>query len=110
MEKEDGLASFEVIGRGGCGEVYKAELPRKIIVIKKIIAAKLSKEDSKRMNQNMCQVRSEIQTVGQLRHHNVLPLLAHLSRSDCHYLTYKFMVNSKFRFLPFYYCIQASLK
>ena len=24
LEKEDGLASLDVIGRGGCGEVYKA--------------------------------------------------------------------------------------
>ena len=27
LEKDDGLASLELIGRGGCGEVYKSELP-----------------------------------------------------------------------------------
>ncbi|OMP09494.1 hypothetical protein COLO4_05418 [Corchorus olitorius] len=40
LEKEDGLASLEIIGRGGCGEVYKAKLPGsggKMIAIKKVI-------------------------------------------------------------------------
>ncbi|KAF2293247.1 hypothetical protein GH714_040608 [Hevea brasiliensis] len=53
LEKEDGLANLEVIGRGGCGEVYKAELPGsngKMIAIKKIVqpsrdAAELTEED-----------------------------------------------------------------
>ncbi|KAL0417263.1 UNVERIFIED_CONTAM: Leucine-rich repeat receptor-like serine/threonine/tyrosine-protein kinase SOBIR1 [Sesamum latifolium] len=40
LENEDGLASLDVIGRGGCGEVFKAVLPGsngKEIAIKKII-------------------------------------------------------------------------
>ena len=50
MEKEDNLASFELIGRGGCGEVYKADLPQsndKMIAIKKIVVEKLINKDSK---------------------------------------------------------------
>ncbi|KAL7191816.1 hypothetical protein ACSBR2_023818 [Camellia fascicularis] len=101
LEKEDGLASLEVIGSGGCGVVYKAELPGsngKLIAIKKIIqppkdAADLTDEDSKLLNKKMRQIRSEIQTVGQIRHRNLLPLLAHVSRPDCHYLVYEFMKN-----------------
>ncbi|KAJ9163827.1 hypothetical protein P3X46_023455 [Hevea brasiliensis] len=101
LEKEDGLANLEVIGRGGCGEVYKAELPGsngKMIAIKKIVqpsrdAAELTEEDSKFLNKKMRQIRSEINTVGQIRHRNLLPLLAHVSRPDCHYLVYEFMKN-----------------
>ncbi|KAF8378185.1 hypothetical protein HHK36_029522 [Tetracentron sinense] len=101
LEKEDGLSSLELIGRGGCGEVYKAELPGsngKMIAIKKIIqaqldAAELTEEDSKLLNKKLRQIRSEIQTVGQIRHRNLLPLLAHVSRPDCHYLVYEFMKN-----------------
>nr|XP_023902042.1 leucine-rich repeat receptor-like serine/threonine/tyrosine-protein kinase SOBIR1 isoform X1 [Quercus suber]XP_023902043.1 leucine-rich repeat receptor-like serine/threonine/tyrosine-protein kinase SOBIR1 isoform X2 [Quercus suber] len=101
LEKEDGLASFELIGKGGCGEVYKAELPNsngKMIAIKKIVqppkdAAELTEEDSKLLNKKMRQIRSEINTVGQIRHRNLLPLLAHVSRPDCHYLVYEFMKN-----------------
>ncbi|KAM7475457.1 hypothetical protein LguiB_022700 [Lonicera macranthoides] len=99
--KEDGLNSLEVIGRGGCGEVYKAELPGsngKMIAIKKVIqpmtdAAELNGEDSKLLNKKMRQVRSEIKTVGQIRHRNLLSLLAHVSKRDCHYLVYEFMKN-----------------
>ncbi|KAI8529119.1 hypothetical protein RHMOL_Rhmol12G0201300 [Rhododendron molle] len=101
LEKEDGLVSLELIGRGGCGEVYKAELPGsngRMIAIKKIIqppkdAAELTEEDSKLLNKKMRQMRSEIQTVGQIRHRNLLPLLAHVPRPDCHYLVYEFMKN-----------------
>ncbi|CAI0547485.1 unnamed protein product [Linum tenue] len=101
LEKEDGLASLEIIGRGGCGEVYRAELPGsdgKIIAIKKVIqpskdATDLNDEDSKQMNKKMRQIKSEISTVGQIRHRNLLPLLAHVTRPDCHYLVYEFMKN-----------------
>ncbi|CAA2974094.1 leucine-rich repeat receptor-like serine threonine tyrosine- kinase SOBIR1 [Olea europaea subsp. europaea] len=101
LEKDDGLNGLEVIGRGGCGEVYKATLPGtngKEIAVKKIIqpsrdAEDLANEDSKLLNKKMRQIRSEIQTVGKIRHRNLLPLLAHLPRPDCHYLVYEYMKN-----------------
>ncbi|KAK4749651.1 hypothetical protein SAY87_027100 [Trapa incisa] len=101
LEKEEELASLTKIGQGGCGEVYKAELPGsngKMIAIKKINqpskdATELAEEDSKLLHKKMRQIRSEIQTVGQIRHRNLLPLLAHVSRPDCHYLIYEFMKN-----------------
>ncbi|KAJ6418165.1 hypothetical protein OIU84_001536 [Salix udensis] len=108
LEKDDGLANLEVIGRGGCGEVFKAELPGsngKMIAVKKIIqppkdAAELSEEDSKVLNKKMRQIQSEINTVGHIRHRNLLPLLAHVSRPDCHYLVYEFMKNGSLQDLP----------
>ncbi|KAK7411062.1 hypothetical protein VNO78_02428 [Psophocarpus tetragonolobus] len=101
LEKEDALASLEIIGRGGSGEVYRAELPGsngKMIAIKKIIqppkeGSELAEEDSKQLTKKMRQIKSEINTVGQIRHRNLLPLLAHVSRPDCHYLVYEFMKN-----------------
>ncbi|XP_042499406.1 leucine-rich repeat receptor-like serine/threonine/tyrosine-protein kinase SOBIR1 [Macadamia integrifolia] len=111
LEKEDGLTSLELIGRGGCGEVYKTELPGsngKIIAIKKILqpqpqpqphpqqltgATELAKEDSKFLTKKLRQIRSEIKTVGQIRHRNLLPLLAHVPRPDCHLLVYEYMKN-----------------
>ncbi|KAL3655412.1 Leucine-rich repeat receptor-like serine threonine tyrosine-protein kinase sobir1 [Castilleja foliolosa] len=101
LEKEDGLASLPVIGRGGCGEVYKSVLPGsdgKEIAIKKIIqpardADELTEDDSKLLTKKMRQIKSEIQTMGQIRHRNLLSLLAHLPRPDCHYLVYEYMKN-----------------
>ncbi|KAL6177554.1 hypothetical protein ACLB2K_049080 [Fragaria x ananassa] len=101
LEKEDGLDSLELIGRGGCGEVYRAEMPGsngKIIAIKKVIqppkdANEMAEEESKQMHKKMRQIRSEINTVGQIRHRNLLPLLAHVPRPDCHLLVYEYMKN-----------------
>ncbi|KAJ8536544.1 hypothetical protein K7X08_034945 [Anisodus acutangulus] len=101
LENEDELAALELIGQGGCGKVYKAELPGsngKIIAVKKIMgpprdAAEISEEDSKAMSKKMCQIKSEIKIVGQIRHRNLLPLLAHMPRPDCHYLVYEYMKN-----------------
>ncbi|KAF8021570.1 hypothetical protein BT93_G1885 [Corymbia citriodora subsp. variegata] len=101
LEKDDGLAELEIIGSGGCGEVYKAQLPGSngmIVAIKKIIqppqdATELNEEDSKVLNKKMRQIQSEIKTVGQIRHRNLLSLLAHFPRPKCHYLVYEFMKN-----------------
>ncbi|KAI3684468.1 hypothetical protein L6452_33692 [Arctium lappa] len=101
LDNDDGVAALQVIGRGGCGEVYRTDIPDgkiKTIAIKKIIqppkdAAELTEEDTKLLNKKMRQIRSEIQTVGQIRHRNLLPLLAHVSRPTCHYLVYEFMRN-----------------
>lgn len=101
LEKEDGLAALEIIGSGGCGEVYKAQLPGSdgmVVAIKKIIqppqeATELNEEDSKVLNKKMRQIQSEIRTVGQIRHRNLVPLLAHFPRPNCHYLVYEFMKN-----------------
>ncbi|KAK4402495.1 Leucine-rich repeat receptor-like serine/threonine/tyrosine-protein kinase SOBIR1 [Sesamum angolense] len=41
----------------------------------------------------MRQIRSEIQTVGQIRHRNLVPVLAHLPLPNCHYLVYEYMKN-----------------
>ncbi|KAK9726697.1 hypothetical protein RND81_05G231400 [Saponaria officinalis] len=101
LEKEEGLAGLQVIGKGGCGEVYKGELPGsngRIIAIKKITQSprdggELNEEDSKMLSRKMRQIRAEIKTVGRIRHRNLLPLLAHVAKPDCHYLVYEYMKN-----------------
>nr|CAD1830557.1 unnamed protein product [Ananas comosus var. bracteatus] len=92
---------LEVIGRGGCGEVYKAVLVHRgravPLAIKKIVqppadaAAQLCRDDSKMLDHRMRQIRSEIMTIGRIRHPNLLRLLAHVPQPGCHYLVYEFM-------------------
>ncbi|KAJ0680280.1 putative transferase, protein kinase RLK-Pelle-LRR-XI-2 family [Helianthus annuus] len=101
LEKDDEVASLQIIGNGGCGVVYKAELQKsgvKAIAIKKVTgtqqnAAELMEEDAELLSIKMRQIKSEIETVGQIRHRNLLPLLAHVARPHCHYLVYEFMKN-----------------
>ncbi|XP_010904534.1 leucine-rich repeat receptor-like serine/threonine/tyrosine-protein kinase SOBIR1 [Elaeis guineensis] len=99
---EQGGLQLGIVGRGGCGEVYKAELRngerRLKIAIKRIMqpaidAEELCEKETKFLNFQMQQIRSEIQTVGQLGHPNILPLLVHVSRPNYHYLVYEFMKN-----------------
>ncbi|XP_073099876.1 leucine-rich repeat receptor-like serine/threonine/tyrosine-protein kinase SOBIR1 [Elaeis guineensis] len=110
LRQNDFPSALQVIGRGGCGEVYKAELlvsGQKIpIAVKKVLqpsldaanlsepsldAADLREEESKLLHFRLRQIRSEILTVGQMRHPNLLRLLAHVPQPDCHYLVYEFM-------------------
>ncbi|CAM0914051.1 unnamed protein product [Alopecurus aequalis] len=110
LEKEDMVSSLEVIGRGGCGEVFKAQLPveregeePRFIAIKKIKkqvgdgpgrqSNNISDEESRQLDKWSRQIQSEIRTVGHIRHRNLLPLAAHVPRPDCHYLVYEYMKN-----------------
>ncbi|KAH7681545.1 Non-specific serine/threonine protein kinase protein [Dioscorea alata] len=110
LEKDDGLTALELIGAGGCGQVYKGQLPPpdprtpevpgKFIAIKKIMkitdadaAAETGDENSKVLDKFKRQIRSEIRTVGQIRHRNLLPLLAHVPRPECDLLVYEYMKN-----------------
>jgi Protein kinase domain len=101
LEKDDSLASLEVIGQGGCGKVYKGQLqgnPSKTVAIKQIMkrangGGDPTEEETNRLDKWMRQIKSEIRTVGFIRHKNLLPLIAHVSRPDCHFLIYEFMKN-----------------
>lgn len=97
------LPPLEVIGRGACGEVYKADIFTGgqviTVAIKKILqpslmdASNLCKEESKLLDYRMRQVKSEIVTVGQMGHPHLVRLLAHVPQPEHHYLVYEFMNN-----------------
>ncbi|KAL5717934.1 Leucine-rich repeat receptor-like serine threonine tyrosine-protein kinase [Ranunculus cassubicifolius] len=106
LGEEKGLDSSQVIGRGGSGQVYKKELyacdgdssTPMIVAIKKIVhraasLEELNETETKVLNRNMRQVRAEIKTIGRIRHRNLVPLLAHVPRLDCHFLVYEFMAK-----------------
>ncbi|ESR56050.1 hypothetical protein CICLE_v10019853mg [Citrus x clementina] len=71
LKKEDCFASLEKIGSG-------AEL---IDAYSELGEGKLT------------EIRSQIITASQIRHRNILPLLAHMVRPDSHLLVYDFMKN-----------------
>lgn len=102
LTRDDGLSDLQIIGRGGSGEVYLKLLPAaagpRPIAIKRIrkhsvpsAAGSLTEEESRLLDKWTRQIRSEIRTVSKIRHRNLLPLLAHVARPDCHYLVYEYM-------------------
>nr|XP_043635298.1 protein STRUBBELIG-like [Erigeron canadensis] len=88
------LFGIERIGKGESGGLFKTDIIMggkvQSITIKRIID---KTKGSELLNQKIIQMKSEIQTVCLIRHRNILPLLAHVSRPNCHYLIYKFMKN-----------------
>uniref|UniRef100_A0A0D6R1M2 Protein kinase domain-containing protein n=1 Tax=Araucaria cunninghamii TaxID=56994 RepID=A0A0D6R1M2_ARACU len=99
LETEEGLRSENLIGKGGSGEVYKAQLPDgREIAIKKIAQptpnpTDVSDEDTKLLDKRRRQIRAELETLGHIRHRNLVTLLAYIARPDCHLLVYEYMKN-----------------
>ncbi|XP_010529317.1 PREDICTED: leucine-rich repeat receptor-like serine/threonine-protein kinase BAM3 [Tarenaya hassleriana] len=76
-----------VIGRGGAGIVYKGVMPNgEEVAIKKLLSiGRGSSHDNG--------LTAEIQTLGKIRHRNIVRLLAFCSNKDINLLVYEYMPN-----------------
>lgn len=75
-----------VIGRGGAGTVYHGKMPNGAeIAVKKLISVGKSSHDHG--------FKAEIRTLGNIRHRNIVRLLAFCSNKDSNLLVYEYMKN-----------------
>ncbi|KAL4303848.1 hypothetical protein GQ457_10G022690 [Hibiscus cannabinus] len=75
-----------VIGRGGAGIVYYGKMPNGMeIAVKKLLGIGTSRHDHG--------FRAEIQTLGNIRHRNIVRLLAFCSNKESNLLVYGYMRN-----------------
>lgn len=75
-----------VIGRGGAGIVYHGKMPDGVeIAVKKLLGFG--------SNSNDRGFRAEIQTLGNIRHRNIVRLLAFCSNKETNLLVYEYMRN-----------------
>ncbi|EOA15965.1 hypothetical protein CARUB_v10004060mg [Capsella rubella] len=76
-----------VIGKGGAGIVYKGVMPNgEEVAVKKLLTiTKGSSHDNG--------LAAEIQTLGRIRHRNIVRLLAFCSNKDVNLLVYEYMPN-----------------
>ncbi|PON48767.1 Phosphorylase kinase, gamma catalytic subunit [Parasponia andersonii] len=75
-----------VIGRGGAGIVYHGKMPNGVeIAVKKLLGFGPSSHDHG--------FRAEIQTLGNIRHRNIVRLLAFCSNKETNLLVYEYMRN-----------------
>lgn len=103
LEKEGALEALELLGKGGCGEVFKTTLENgKVVAIKRartMASANNSQgvdatlEQSYDLTKNSAQIHAELHTLGQIRHRNLVTLLAYVPKPNAHILIYDFMEN-----------------
>ncbi|XP_078153507.1 leucine-rich receptor-like protein kinase family protein [Carex rostrata] len=76
-----------VIGRGGAGVVYRGTMPNgDLVAVKRLLAiGKGSAHDNG--------LSAEIQTLGKIRHRNIVRLLAFCSNKETNLLVYEYMMN-----------------
>lgn len=75
-----------VIGRGGAGVVYHGKMPNGVeIAVKKLLGFGTNSHDHG--------FRAEIQTLGNIRHRNIVRLLAFCSNKETNLLVYEYMKN-----------------
>ncbi|KAJ9159006.1 hypothetical protein P3X46_024542 [Hevea brasiliensis] len=75
-----------VIGRGGAGIVYHGKMPNGVeIAVKKLLGFGTNSHDHG--------FRAEIQTLGSIRHRNIVRLLAFCSNKETNLLVYEYMRN-----------------
>ncbi|WOL04949.1 hypothetical protein Cni_G13672 [Canna indica] len=89
MEATSNLSDEFVVGSGGSGTVYKAELPTgEAVAVKKILH---SSRDSLLHDKSFLR---EIETLGRIKHRNLVKLLGYVSsNAGQHLLIYEYMEN-----------------
>lgn len=86
LQATENLNERYVIGRGSQGIVYRVELPSgQVYALKRI---PFSDEDTEKMR-----MIREIQTVGKVRHRNLVKLLEFWVRKECGFILYEYMPN-----------------
>nr|APU94837.1 leucine-rich repeat receptor-like protein kinase [Pohlia nutans] len=90
LEKDDALAGCRLLGQGGNGKVYQVQLEDDLAVaIKCVSNATHDPESGETFDAK--QIRAELETLGFIRHRNLVQLLAYIFKSDSHLLVYEFM-------------------
>ncbi|XP_010246813.1 PREDICTED: receptor protein kinase CLAVATA1-like [Nelumbo nucifera] len=80
------LKEENIIGKGGAGIVYRGSMPNGMnVAIKRLVGSSSGRNDHG--------FSAEIQTLGRIRHRNIVKLLGFVSNNDTNLLIYEFMPN-----------------
>ncbi|PWA79281.1 Leucine-rich repeat-containing protein [Artemisia annua] len=90
----EAMVEKNVVGHGGSGMVYKVDLSNgQVIAVKRFWSQKLkdgSSDDNQMMDKEL---KSEVETLGSIRHKNIVKLYCYLSSCNCNLLVYEYMPN-----------------
>ncbi|KAL5988357.1 Receptor protein-tyrosine kinase cepr1 [Asimina triloba] len=89
----DALIEKNVVGYGGSGTVYKIELSDgHAVAVKKLWTRKTKSLSSEQAFQDR-ELRTEVETLGNIRHKNIVKLYCCFSNPDSNLLVYEYMPN-----------------
>ncbi|GLT65205.1 hypothetical protein SLA2020_376490 [Shorea laevis] len=88
------MVATNIIGRGGSGTVYKIELKSgEVVAVKKMWTVK-TKDSAPEDRLAWDKVfKTEVETLGSIRHKNIVKLYSYFSSLDCSLLVYEYMPN-----------------
>ncbi|CAL5348594.1 unnamed protein product [Camellia sinensis] len=86
IEVTENFSAKYCIGEGGCGTVYRADLPNGQVVAVKKLHATLDDDSA-----NLKGFTSEIRALTEIRHHNIVKLYGYCSHPRHSFLVYEFL-------------------
>ncbi|CAA2984034.1 receptor kinase HSL1 [Olea europaea subsp. europaea] len=90
----ESLIDKNIVGYGGSGSVYKIELNNGAVVAVKKLWSQKSKDSSLEDQLTMDkELKTEVETLGSIRHKNIVKLYSYFSSLDCSLLVYEYMPN-----------------
>ncbi|XP_023731836.1 receptor protein-tyrosine kinase CEPR1 [Lactuca sativa] len=89
------MTDKNVVGHGGSGMVYKIDLSNGEVIAVKRFWSQKSKDNSSSNDQKIMEkeLKSEVETLGNIRHKNIIKLYCYLSSCNCNLLVYEYMPN-----------------
>uniref|UniRef100_J3NF90 Protein kinase domain-containing protein n=1 Tax=Oryza brachyantha TaxID=4533 RepID=J3NF90_ORYBR len=93
----EALIDKNIVGHGGSGTVYKIELSNgELVAVKKLWVSRRSKQEQHNGGGGGCldrELRTEVETLGSIRHKNIVKLYCCYSGADSNLLVYEYMPN-----------------
>ncbi|OWM80579.1 hypothetical protein CDL15_Pgr006609 [Punica granatum] len=97
-EITEAMIDKNIVGRGGSGTVYKIELSSGEVVAVKKLSGQSAKKGFISEDHNPHPIldkglKTEVETLGSIRHKNIVKLYCYFSSLDCSLLVYEYMPN-----------------
>ncbi|CAI0464199.1 unnamed protein product [Linum tenue] len=93
----ESMVDKNIVGRGGSGTVYKIELSSgEVVAVKRLWSSKRGKDSASDVTSQLLmdkELKTEVETLGSIRHKNIVKLYCYFSSLDCSLLVYEYMPN-----------------
>ncbi|XP_058221994.1 receptor protein-tyrosine kinase CEPR1-like [Rhododendron vialii] len=93
-EIAEAMIDKNIVGQGGSGTVYKIQLSNGEVVAVKKLWSRSTKDFASEDHLDLDkELKTEVETLGSIRHKNIVKLYSYFSRLDCSLLIYEYMPN-----------------